>query len=327
MGKKKIKHLGRYNKSRRKIKKSIKKFMIIFGVTVCLIGTFLTTNHLEELYKKKDIEKSKIEYYMNIADEVGEFKTQINWKELMAIDMVINSKDLSSIRKKDSMNIAKKFLNIDKVENDSIIYSIKPFENVLEELKFNEQQKKDANKYNQELEYEFLGGKILDENSEEILFINKIENLAIDNYKNYKILPSITIGQCILESGWGKSELSLSSNNLFGIKADKSWMGKSIEVSTIENYDDKINASFRVYKSIGESIEDHGKFLIENKRYAENGLFEASHYTTQAKSLEDAGYSTKEDEKGERIYADILINLIRNYNLQLIDSKVQKKVK
>nr|SUY22553.1 mannosyl-glycoprotein endo-beta-N-acetylglucosamidase [Clostridioides difficile] len=42
--------------------------------------------------------------------------------------------------------------------------------------------------------------------------------------------PSITIGQAILESGWGNSKLTKQSNNLFGIKADKAWKGKSVEI-------------------------------------------------------------------------------------------------
>ena len=32
-------------------------------------------------------------------------------------------------------------------------------------------------------------------------------------------------------------------------------------------------------------------------------LFKAKHYTTQAQALEDAGYATKKNEKGELIYA------------------------
>ncbi len=93
-------------------------------------------------------------------------------------------------------------------------------------------------------------------------------------------------------------------------------------MTTSENYDDKIVAAFRSYSSIDESIKDHGKFLKENPRYEKSGLFSAKHYTSQAQALEDAGYSTKEDKYGNKIYADILINLIRRYNLQLIDCEL-----
>ena len=62
-----------------------------------------------------------------------------------------------------------------------------------------------------------------------------------------------------------------------------------------------------------------------NPRYEKNGLFKAKHYKTQAQALEDAGYSTKENEYGEKIYADMLISLVRKYNLQLIDCEIYKE--
>ena len=70
-------------------------------------------------------------------------------------------------------------------------------------------------------------------------------------------------------------------------------------INTSENYDDKIVAKFRKYDSIKDSINDHGKFLTENKRYEESGLFKATHYTTQAQALEDAGYATKKNEEAD----------------------------
>ncbi|MGX4601017.1 glycoside hydrolase family 73 protein [Faecalimicrobium sp. JNUCC 81] len=153
-------------------------------------------------------------------------------------------------------------------------------------------------------------------------FIKKIESGAKKNYKKYKILPSITVAQAILESGWGESELAKKSNNLFGIKADNSWDGEFVEVSTLENHNDKINAKFRKYNHVDDSIYDHGKFLEENKRYEENGLFKAKNYKDQAQALEDAGYSTKKDKKGNPVYADVLISVIKRYNLQKLDYKI-----
>ena len=151
---------------------------------------------------------------------------------------------------------------------------------------------------------------------DKIEFIKAIEDGAIYNYDEYGILPSITVAQAILESGWGQSKLSKDSNNIFGIKADNSWDGESIEVMTSENYNDKIKAKFRKYNSITDSIKDHGKFLSENKRYEENGLFNSKNYKKQAQALEDAGYSTKKDKYGNLIYADMLIYIIQKYNLE-----------
>lgn len=155
--------------------------------------------------------------------------------------------------------------------------------------------------------------------SEKMAFIETISGGAISNYNKYGILPSITMAQAILESGWGNSELAVTHNNLFGIKADLRWNGAVATIATSENYNDSTIANFRKYDSIDESIEDHGKFLYENSRYAEYGLFNGKDYKSQAQALEDAGYSTVKDENGEPIYADKLISLIEKYNLMQYD--------
>ena len=155
--------------------------------------------------------------------------------------------------------------------------------------------------------------------SENMTFIENISEGAISNYNKYGILPSITMAQAILESGWGNSELAVIHNNLFGIKADLRWNGAVATIVTNENYNDSIVANFRKYDSINESIEDHGKFLYENSRYAEYGLFDGKDYKAQAQALEDAGYSTVKNENGESIYADKLISLIEKYSLMQYD--------
>lgn len=155
--------------------------------------------------------------------------------------------------------------------------------------------------------------------SEKIDFIESISDGAISNYNKYGILPSITMAQAILESGWGNSELAVTHNNLFGIKADSRWNGAIATIVTSENYNDSTIANFRKYDSINESIEDHGKFLYENSRYVEYGLFDGKNYKEQAQALENAGYSTVKNENGEPIYADKLIALIEKYNLMQYD--------
>lgn len=154
---------------------------------------------------------------------------------------------------------------------------------------------------------------------EKMEFLRIVSKGAINSYNKYGILPSITISQAILESGWGKSELAVTHNNLFGIKADSRWNGAVATIATSENYNDSIIANFRKYNSIDESIEDHGKFLYENSRYSEYGLFSAKDYKEQAQVLEDAGYSTVQDENGTPIYADKLISIIEKYNLMQYD--------
>lgn len=158
-------------------------------------------------------------------------------------------------------------------------------------------------------------------------FIEMVEPIAIDVYEKYGIYPSVTISRAAIESNWGKSELSKEYFNLFGIKADKSWNGRSVNMNTKEGYNDTENAAFRRYRSYKESIYDYGKFLSENKRYEKAGLFKAKDGKAQAQVLEDAGYATKENSKGELVYADVLINLMDKYNLDKVDAEYEQKVK
>ena len=56
-------------------------------------------------------------------------------------------------------------------------------------------------------------------------------------------------------------------------------------------------------------------------------MFKAKDGKAQAQVLEDAGYATKENSKGELVYADVLINLMDKYNLDKVDAKYEQKVK
>ena len=79
-------------------------------------------------------------------------------------------------------------------------------------------------------------------------FINKIAPLAVEDMKKTGVLASLTIAQAILESGWGESTLAKQHNNLFGIKANSTWNGKSVSLN---------GSNWRVYGSWDESILDH----------------------------------------------------------------------
>ena len=312
MGKKKIKHLGKKRRKNKSIGGFIKKTIILLGTFISLITFIYLDKHIKELYKGVNIEESAIEFYIDMADEIGNKEVQLSWQELMAIDMVRYEEDLTNIKKKDVIDIGKKFIKNEDNEQGDKVKKVKSFDKVIDELGFDKQQKNLAKKYLEELKGVSLSGDTLKNDDEKVNFIKKVSELSYENYEKYNILPSITVGQAILESSWGESDLTKKSNNIFGIKADARWNGKVVKANTSENYNDKIVDAFRKYDSMKDSINDHGKFLSENKRYEESGLFKAKHYTTQAQALEDAGYATKKNEKGELIYADILIDLI-NY--------------
>lgn len=211
-----------------------------------------------------------------------------------------------------------------------ITYTTKSLDKVMSELKFNDEQRQLCNNYrNIGLNVlksdisEGNGGKSGTEFSgatetptgSNAEFIQRIAPGAIETQKKYGVFASISIAQAILESGWGKSAIG---NNLFGIKADSSWSGEYVECGTKE-YDGggaySTTAKFRAYSNWGESVEDHGKFLKDNSRYAKAGLFSAKDYIGQAYALKSAGYATDPN------YPMMLIELIQKYGLNQYDNK------
>lgn len=322
MGKnRKIKHLRKRKFLTRKTKKQLTNIVKWAAVFLVVVMISKIGNNVKKLYEKTDIENSKVEFYVNAANEISKGKAQVNWQELLAIDLVKFNKDLSNIRKVDVIDNGNMFIK--KSNKSRTGYAIKPVDIVLKELDFTKKEKEKFYKELEGLKYVSTSGLDLSQESKYGKFIDELSAQAIENYKKYNIFPSVTVGQAILESGWGESELTIDSNNLFGIKADNRWDGEAISVKTGENYNDTIVASFRAYKSRSESLKDHAEFLSVNKRYTEHGVFEAKDYMEQAQALENAGYSTKENEKGEKIYADMLGDLIKKYNLQLLDHEAQ----
>lgn len=298
---------------------SVTIFVILF-ISVFLLTFSIVINMFNiDILKKEIFTAEQMEDYINIADSVSYGRAQVNWQEVMAIAMVLYDGNSTLIQDDDLTMIAERFL-----EKVDALYKIKNFQSVLEDLGLEEEQIAEANEYLEKIKYcSLYEGLYYD--YDKIEFIESIEQQAYINYKKYGILPSITIGQAILESGWGKSQLAMEHNNLFGIKADIRWNGDIATMTTNENYSDVIEASFRKYDSKAESIEDHGLFLYENERYTVNGVFIAKDYRSQALALQSAGYSTAKNEAGELIYADKLINIIKNYNLMLYDTKVERE--
>lgn len=84
---------------------------------------------------------------------------------------------------------------------------------------------------------------------------------------------SLLLAQAALETGWGSKMVKNSlgnSNNLFNIKADRSWKGDKVATQTLEFHGKtavKEQASFRSYANFEESFNDYVKFLNENPRY------------------------------------------------------------
>jgi flagellum-specific peptidoglycan hydrolase FlgJ len=124
-------------------------------------------------------------------------------------------------------------------------------------------------------------------------------------------VPALLIlAQAALESGYGAHA---PQNAFFGIKADKSWKGKTQMLSTHEYVKGvwvAIPDSFRAYDSAQESFEDWANFLLKNPRY--KPVLVASDTVTAAQALQSAGYSTSPT------YADSLIVVAHKLSSDLI---------
>jgi flagellum-specific peptidoglycan hydrolase FlgJ len=140
-------------------------------------------------------------------------------------------------------------------------------------------------------------------------YIAQYKDIAMGNMKNYGIPASIILAQGILESGAGKGDLALSSNNHFGIKCHKDWVGESVR-----HDDDSAQECFRKYKDPSESFRDHALFLTGKSRYATLFTYEKGDYKAWAKGLRAAGYAT------DPRYPEKLISYIERYELHQYDN-------
>ncbi len=299
----------------------LKKVILILVFLITFTSTvYMITNKVENKIGSIKLSNEEIQNYINIADELSKSGYQLNWQEIAALNSALNNGDFI-INNDNIINIEKALMKKDKEGN---VIGINSFKSALKDLKLDSAKERIAENNLEGIRNNYLNERLASDKSK-IEFIESVSKIAFDNYKEYKILPSITISQAILESGWGESELSSEYNNLFGIKADSRWSGEKVELETKENYDDVIVSAFRAYEDLTSSIKDHGRFLYENERYSLNGLFDGKTYKEQAQALENAGYSTAKDEEGNLIYADKLIRVIQENNLMLYDTLVKRK--
>ena len=145
-------------------------------------------------------------------------------------------------------------------------------------------------------------------------FINSIKEGALKGQVDLGILPSLTIAQAILESGWGSSKLSQEAKNLFGIKAFSNREGRKVTLPTTEWYDNQkqiVDADFRAYDTFNDSIEDHSR-LLANSRY--EPVRECVDYREACQTIYECGYATDPD------YPSKLIKIIEENRLYDFDS-------
>ena len=304
-----------------------KLFFILIFIIILGFCAYSINRAIKDYKANKHINLSALntKLYINAADTASENKLQVNWQYLAAIEGVKYKNNFSKVTNDDLSTLANMFItnNPSKSSTKSSSFLLLSLDEVLTKLNFTSEQKQKVKTYVDDLKSSSTIKNNISTTSDNYKFIQDLKPYAIANYEKYGILPSIAIAQAILETGWGSSKLYKESHNLFGIKADKSWKGPFVKMATSENYNDKIMDNFRVYKTKEDSIVDYGVFLNKNSRYRENGVFSATTYIPQAKAIEKAGYSTKSDKDGKQLYSSLLTNVIKDNNLQLIDTESQ----
>lgn len=99
-------------------------------------------------------------------------------------------------------------------------------------------------------------------------FLREVAPAALISAKKNQIYPSVVLAQGVLESGWGRSNLAVQHNNLFGVKGRRGH--RSVLIHTLESVRGKIvrrDAYFRNFISWAESIAYHGELLGSSHYY------------------------------------------------------------
>ncbi|MFW5687304.1 MAG: glucosaminidase domain-containing protein [Bacteroidota bacterium] len=141
-------------------------------------------------------------------------------------------------------------------------------------------------------------------------YIEAYKEIAMEEMVTHGIPASIKLGQGILESGFGNSDLAVIANNHFGIKCH-GWQGR-----TFYKDDDKVDECFRAYDDPRQSFRDHSEFLTGRPRYAALFALEITDYRGWAHGLRKAGYATNPR------YAKLLIGVIERHKLYEFDKLV-----
>ena len=136
-------------------------------------------------------------------------------------------------------------------------------------------------------------------------YVTQYYQLAISEQRNSGVPAAVTLGQGILETEAGASELMVQANNHFGIKCKNGY-----DCDKFLHDDDAKQECFKKYKSADESYRDHSDLLKRNPRYATLFNIPMKDYASWAAGLRRCGYATDPQ------YAKRLIKIIEDFGLQ-----------
>lgn len=152
--------------------------------------------------------------------------------------------------------------------------------------------------------------------TQETIWLKSIISPAQDSQLYYKVPASVTLAQCILESGWGSTRLAKRCNNFFGIKAEHLDQPNTYEEfpthEFMHGHEVVIDAAFEKYPDIDSSFRDHARLLSMASRYAPAMAVRTDPFEF-ANELQACGYSTAPN------YGSKLGELIKDYDLTQYD--------
>ena len=145
-------------------------------------------------------------------------------------------------------------------------------------------------------------------------YIDKYAEYAMEQMRRYGIPASVTLAQGIIESAEGKSMLSRTANNHFGVKGE--FNGQYVRAD-----DDKPNEKFKKYDNVGQSYEDHSKVLMGDRYQKYTRNLSPDDYKGWAAAIKAGGYATAKN------YVGTIVGVIEGANLQKYDQMVIEQAK
>lgn len=148
--------------------------------------------------------------------------------------------------------------------------------------------------------------------AEQLAKLHEVVPFAQDSARRWKVPASVTLAQWIFESSWGASRLSLTANNVFGIKhSHLRAMESYVEFPTWEYEGGQkvlVSALFVKFATVAGCFDAHGRMLAIAARYRP-AMQAAGIPKVFAVDLQRCGYSTNAR------YAVDLVSAMRELDL------------
>ena len=157
-------------------------------------------------------------------------------------------------------------------------------------------------------------------------FVRKYVKMAVETNKKYGTPYETVLAQGVIESGYGKSGLTVKANNFHGIKAGGNWSGEVIDMETEEEYASgrtTIVDGFRKYPTVEAGWLGYGEFITSNSRYSE-ALKYPGDPRKYLQEIKNAGYATDSQYVSTVTeYIDKIEQIVKEENLSPPSSQIQ----